>query len=415
MNNDLTAHPGSLTYRQQQRRDLLRFAQAAIRPAGFGYLDDTGVVDHTRPVELYITCRMTHVFALGLLAQEPPAAGGPGPDRMRELATHGVTAMLDGPLRDRERGGWFAAVHPDQVAVDTKAAYAHAFVVLAASSALTAGIDRAEELLTEALHIQEQYFWDEQQGLVVEEWDAAWEHLDDYRGINSCMHTVEAYLAAGAALGEHRWHERAARIATRVAGWARDNNWRIPEHFDHDWNPVLEHNRDRPADPFRPYGATVGHALEWARLLTTVDTRVHRSDSDLIHAAVQLNAQAIADGWAADGQDGFVYTTDWNGRPVVHERMHWVLTEAIATSTVLHWMTGQARYAADLEQWWNYAHEHLIDHADGSWRHELGRDNKPSSRTWQGRPDVYHAYQAALMADTLGAASFAEGVKKWRR
>ena len=40
-------------------------------------------------------------------------------------------------------------------------------------------------------------------------------------------------------------------------------------------------------------------------------------------------------GWAADGSDGFVYTTDWEGRPVVQERMHWVLTEAIATSTVL--------------------------------------------------------------------------------
>jgi mannose/cellobiose epimerase-like protein (N-acyl-D-glucosamine 2-epimerase family) len=29
---------------------------------------------------------------------------------------------------------------------------------------------------------------------------------------------------------------------------------------------MLEYNRDEPAHPFRPYGATVGHWLEWARL-----------------------------------------------------------------------------------------------------------------------------------------------------
>lgn len=31
------------------------------------------------------------------------------------------------------------------------------------------------------------------------------------------------------------------------------------------------------------------------------------------------------------------------------------------------------------------------------WVHELDRDNEPSTRTWAGHPDIYHALQATLM------------------
>lgn len=422
MSGARTTYCGGLAHRRQQRAMLLRFAQGSRCPEGFGYLTEEGTVDPAQPVELYVTCRMTHVVGLGLLAGESPAPGGPDAATLRELAAHGVAALLDGPLRDRDHGGWFASVRGAEVVVSSKQAYAHAFVVLAASTALTAGIARADELLAVALAVQEEHFWDEAEGLVVEEWDASWSDLDPYRGVNSCMHTVEAYLAAAAVLGERTWQDRAARIATRVVGWARDNSWRIPEHFDADWQPLPEHNKDRPADPFRPYGATVGHGLEWARLVATLHvagtSEVGPSDAEsthLLEAAVALADRAVADGWAADGADGFVYTTDWEGRPVVRERMHWVLTEAIATSTVLHWLTGEARHAADLERWWAYADRFLIDPEGNSWRHELAPDNTPSARTWPGRPDVYHAYQAVLTADTLGAPSFAAGVAGWPR
>ena len=405
--------PGGRDYRRARRTELLRFAQGSRVPEGFGYLDDDGAVDPGRPVELYVTCRMTHVFALGLMAGDPPAPGGPRSGELADLAAHGVAVLLDGPLRDAEHGGWFAAVRGEAVETATKQAYAHAFVVLAASTARTAGIPRADELLEAALAVHEQRFWDEEQGMVVEEWDASWSELDPYRGINSAMHTVEAYLAAWAAGAGPRWRERALRIAGRVVAWAGERSWRIPEHFDADWTPLPEHNEDRPADPFRPYGATVGHGLEWARLLVTLATTGERTDGTLLDAAVHLADRAVADGWAADGSDGFVYTTDWEGRPVVQERMHWVLTEAIATSTVLHWVTGEARHAVDLERWWRYADRYLVD-ADGrSWRHELDQHNRPSARTWPGRPDAYHAYQASLVAEVPGAASFAAGVAVW--
>ena len=60
---------------------------------------------------------------------------------------------------------------------------------------------------------------------------------------------------------------QALRTTERVVhGWARERDWRLPEHFTAEWEPLPDFNRDRPADPFRPYGVTVGHQFEWARL-----------------------------------------------------------------------------------------------------------------------------------------------------
>lgn len=400
-------HPAHEPDRAGLRADLLRFLVGSRHPLGFGYLQTDGELDATRPVELWITCRMTHVAALGMLAAEEPAPGGPGPDRLAELAGHGVAALL-GPLRDQEYDGWFAAVDGTGPVADAKQAYGHAFVVLAASSAVTAGVPRADELLAAATAVDLKRFWDDERGLGVEDWDRTWSRLEDYRGVNSNMHTVEAYLAAGDVTGDAVWHRRAGRIAEQVATWAAGNGWRIPEHFDGEWRPRLDYNAERPADPFRPYGATVGHGLEWARLLLSVDGSLATgAPPGLREAAVALYDRAVADGWAADGADGFVYTTGWDGAPVVRQRMHWVLAEAIGAAEALRQVTGEPRYAEDLTRWWRYADRFLVDHEHGSWHHELDVDNRPASTVWPGKPDVYHAYQAALIQEVSLVPSFA--------
>jgi mannose/cellobiose epimerase-like protein (N-acyl-D-glucosamine 2-epimerase family) len=348
------------------RADLLRFAARSRDPLGFGWLDEQGLVDPSRTVQLWITCRMTHVFSLAVLAGEPPAIGGPDLEELRSLATHGV-ASLRTSFADAAHGGWFAEIGPDGPVVMEKSAYAHAFVVLAASSAVEAGLEGADALLADALEVSERRFWDEAAGMVVDSWDRGFTSPDPYRGINSTMHTVEAYLAAADVTGDVRWLERAVRMASRLSGIAAAHEWRIPEHFDASWTALPAYNRDDPADPFRPYGATVGHGLEWARLL------------------------------AATGATGFVYTTDWDGTPVVRNRMHWVVAEALNTGRVLDAALGEPRYASRLALWWEYADQHLVDAVDGSWHHELAPDNAPTAATWSGKPDVYHAYQAALV------------------
>ena len=54
---------------------------------------------------------------------------------------------------------------------------------------------------------------------------------------------------------------------------------------------------------------------------------------------------------------GIVYTTDWDGKPVVHDRMHWTLAEAINTSSVLYHVTGKKQYAENYAEFMQYLDE----------------------------------------------------------
>jgi len=382
--------PAHRRWLEREGDRLLDFARAARHPdGGFAWLDDQGLPRLDQPVELWITCRMTHVFALGQLL------GRPG---NRQLVDHGVRALL-GPLRDQVNGGWYAAVDAAGPTDPSKQTYAHAFVVLAASSAARSGHPLARELLDDALEVMDTRLWSEADGMVVDAFDETFTQLSPYRGLNANMHTVEAFLAASDVTGDRIWRDRALRISERVLNdQAPQSNWRLVEHFDTRWQPLPDYNIDQPEDPFRPYGATVGHGLEWSRLALNLRAAHGAQGPDwLLTAAVRLFDRAVGDGWAADGQPGFVYTTDWDGKPVVRHRMHWVAAEATAAAASLYRATGEQRFAQLYEQWWDHIDERMRDMVGGSWWHELDELNQPSARVWSGKPDVYHALQATLV------------------
>ena len=369
---------------------LLEFGRASRHPdGGFAWLTDDGTPDLDRPVELWISCRMTHVYALGHLMGRPGCGA---------LADHGVAA-LRGRLRDGTHGGWYAKVGSDGPTVTDKTAYEHAFVVLAAASATAAGRPGGRELLDEALGVLLGHFWDDEYGMVVEQWDESWSTLDGYRGVNANMHTVEALLSAADVLDDDDLRARARRIVTRVVhDLARGNAWRIPEHFDATWTPQLEYNADQPAHPFRPYGATIGHWLEWSRLALHLRAGLGpEAPAWLLDDARSLFEAAVREGWAVDGADGFVYTVDWSGAPVVRERMHWVAAEATATASALYAATGDPAYAQWYATLWEHVEGCFADRERGSWHHELSPENTPSSNTWEGKPDTYPACQATLV------------------
>jgi sulfoquinovose isomerase len=381
---------------------LLRFGRAARDPAGgFGWLDSTGRPDPGRPQQLWVNARMTHVYALAYLMGRPGAGA---------LADHGIAA-LRGRFHDDRHGGWYAQVTGEGPTQTDKTAYEHAFVVLAGASATAAGRPGAAGLLDQAVTVLRERFWDDEHGMVVEQWDESFSELDGYRGVNANMHTVEALLTAADVLAEPALRGMALRIVTRVVhDLAAGNDWRIPEHFDASWTPDLDYNRDEPAHPFRPFGATVGHSLEWARLLLQLRAALGgEAPAWLLPDARSLFEAAVRDGWAVDGTDGFVYTVDWAGAPVVRERMHWVAAEATATAAALHRVTGEAGYAGWYETWWDHIGEHFIDRDGGSWWHELSPESRPSAEVWDGKPDIYHAFQATLvprlpLAPTLAVA-----------
>ena len=104
----VTPHPESapsLPEAEARRLDdaaarLVDVATHSLDPAGgFGWLDDAGRLTPGRPAETWVTCRMTHTFALAHLHGDARAA---------DLVDHGVQALRT-TLHDDRHGGWLSA------------------------------------------------------------------------------------------------------------------------------------------------------------------------------------------------------------------------------------------------------------------------------------------------------------------
>lgn len=422
-------------WRHAERDALIEFASRAAKPAGFGYLDAEGNHQEDHGIELWINGRFAHVMACEVLR---------GNEDAKPLLDLGMKALTES-LWDDKHAGWLASVHtgehedgmedgrvlPFDESSTRKQSYAHAFVILAAASAMQAGHPAARRLFDVAHELAEYHWW-EPIGLVRESFPRDWSETEDYRGINANMHFTEAMLASFDAAKDLEYLERALHICRFVIAQAEPRNWRIPEHYTSDWTFDPEYNRDRPADKFRPWGATVGHGLEWGRLMiqTAMVSLRHRiidrdAAAELVAAALHLIDRAIVDGWAVDGHDGFVYTTDFDGKPITAERMHWVVCEAInavhAARRALDELGDGAPSTDDLEidpadyealegEWWNYAKDYLIA-SPGHWREELDPQGNLSEKTWVGMPEIYHAYQALVLPDGDYAVGFAAAAK----
>lgn len=393
-------------FMKQIRNDLFAFGRKFPSPGGGAYyLGDDGTPWVERNRETWITCRMIHVYSM---------AGFLGFEGSEELIDAGLKG-LKGELRDVKNGGWYAGLTKENEIVPNKQCYAHAFVILAASSATLAGRPGAKELLKEALEVYDKYFWNEKEGLSCDTWNTEFTVQDDYRGINANMHTVEAFLAAADVLLDEKYRIRAGRIIEHVVTWAMNNDYRIPEHFTKEWIPDLDCNKEKPDDQFKPYGATPGHGLEWARLIAQWALSTYTDEKDYgkyIDVAEELYGRAVKDAWNADGAPGIVYTTDWEGNPIVHDRMHWTLAEAINTSAVLYRVTGKQAYADDYAEYMKYLDEVVLDHVNGSWFHQLNQKNEVIGTVWPGKSDLYHAVQATLIPYYPVEISVAVAAKK---
>lgn len=381
-----------LRWLERHGEALGTFGAGALTDYGFGWLDSEGAIDPTHDLELWINCRMTHCFSLLTLEGFPQFA---------HLADHGVRALTE-HFRDAEFGGFFAKIGHDGQPTDTsKQSYAHAFVVLAASSAVAAGREGARELLDDALAVLEQRFFEPEHRLHSDVYNREFTECEDYRGINANMHSVEALLSAGAVLDRPDLLDRAVGILERAINeFARGNNWALPEHFSPTWEVLLDYNKDEPAHPFRPYGATIGHWFEWARLAlharAGLEERGDTAPAWMHEGALALLTKAAAT-FGADGAPGFAYTLDWDGTPVVAERMHWVVNEALGAAAVAYRVTGERIWAERYQAWWEYAAQYFVDPDDQSWAHELSATNGESATVWAGKPDIYHAYQCTLL------------------
>jgi sulfoquinovose isomerase len=153
--------------------------------------------------------------------------------------------------------------------------------------------------------------------------------------------------------------------------------------------------------------------LEWSRLLIGLNTGLSAPPGWLLEASVSLFDRAIADGWLPE-PGGFGYTVDFNGAPVVTDRLHWVAAEAIGAAATLSRVVGGDRFEFWYRRCWDWTEARLIDRAEGSWRHELNNRAEPTAHMWPGKPDVYHSLQATLVGRLPAVSSFARGIAEGR-
>lgn len=349
---------------------------------------------------LLTVARATHCFALAEIL------GVPGCSMIVE---RGLEALWE-QHRDRAAGGYRDAVG-DRCGSPTRSAYGHAFVLLAASSAIVAGHD-ARPIFDDVLAVIDDHFWSEEDGASREAFGPDWNELEPYRGANSNMHLCEAYLAAADATADGALAARAARIARLIVdGRARSHSWMLPEHYDRRWAPRLDYNRDRLDDPFRPYGVTVGHLLEWSRLTLSAWIATGRRDEWMRECARELFSRALEVGWD-DEHGGLSYTVDFDGGQANPDHYWWPVAEGIAASSFLLQLEGEPIYEQWYRKLWEFAGAHLVDHVRGGWYAELDHENRRKSGPWHGKPDLYHALQASLLPLVAPGPSLAVSLRQ---
>ncbi|WP_347138477.1 AGE family epimerase/isomerase [Paracoccus sp. SSK6] len=370
------------------RRFLIRDAALALQffDASAGGRDGFQMLDRAgqplpAPLELHVTTRLVHSYALGQLAGRADAAG---------IIDRGMDLLWRGH-RDARHGGYVWALRDGAVADGTKLAYGHVFVMLAASTAKLAGHPDADRLLGDIAQVLEDRFWDEAAGLFRDEFTRDWQVFSTYRGMNANMHGVEALLAAHEATGERLHLDRAGRIlAFFIAGQAAAHGWRIPEHYDAGWRPDPGYEGN---PMFRPAGTTPGHSFEMARLLLQWWDLAGRRGGDAPRHARLLVETALRDAWLPQG--GLAYTLDFDGRVARSGRYWWPVTEAIGALAALI----KADPRPGDEDWyrrlWRFADAQLIDRHRGGWFPEPGMEGSRSGQ-FSGKPDIYHALQADL-------------------
>jgi sulfoquinovose isomerase len=355
---------------------IFEFGRKAIVPNGFGWIGNNGAIRDVMGTRLWITARMLHTYSLAALMGRPGAY---------DLVEHGIAA-LEGALKDKKHGGWYATIdnEGDGIVDASKQGYQHAFVLLGAASAVTTGHPRAHALLDEAIKIYEQHFWCEEIQMCYESWDETFSE------------TEEAFLIVYDVTKDKKWLDRALHITEfMIHKTAKSLSYRVNEHFDSNWKPLPDYNKETPASHFRAYGGTPGHWIEWGRLICHLRATLFEIGAGvpewMLEDAKGLFDATIRDAWFVDGAPGFVYSVDWDGKPVVRERIRWPAAEAIGTAYALYIATGDKKYEQYYQIWWDYCRTYLIDYEGCSWWQELDCNNKAgTSKVWDGKQDIYH-------------------------
>ena len=333
--------PAHARWLEAETDRLLDFGRRSVVPGGFARQDEAGEpVDG--PLELWIACRMTHVYAIGHLLGPRRLGRDRGPRarraarrvprrRARRLVRRGLARRHPGrhatrpPTRTRSSSSRRRARPPR-----AGRARASCSTRRSPSRPRTSGTTRPACPSSSGT--------------------ARSRTLDGYRG-------RQRQHAHGRGLPRRRGRHRAAHLARPRAADHRDGRARLRrrEPVAHpralrravEPGPRLQPRRaGAPVPPVRRDDRAL------ARVVAAHAARPRRADR---RAATSprpgcsptrppCSTPPSREGWDVDGAPGFVYTVDWSGKPVVRERMHWVAAEAVGAAAALHAATGEERF-----------------------------------------------------------------------
>jgi mannose/cellobiose epimerase-like protein (N-acyl-D-glucosamine 2-epimerase family) len=248
----------------------------------------------------------------------------------------------------------------------------------------------------------EQRFWEPAHGLYADEATPDWQ-VGPYRGQNANMHACEAMLAAHAATGEPRYLDRALTLATSITQrQALQAGGLVWEHYNTDWTPDWDYNRDDKTNIFRPWGFQTGHLTEWAKLLLMLERRLGTAAPDWLYpTACHFFDTAMKHGWD-EVYGGLVYGFAPDGEVCDGDKYFWVQAESLAAAAWLAVRSGDDAYWQWYDRLWAYAWQHFVDHEHGAWYRILAPDNSKvtDEKSPAGKTD-YHTMGACQ--DVLAA------------
>lgn len=362
----------------------------AIDPAGgfFHYYLDDGTVYDASHRHLVSSTRFVFNYAMAAIEFGKP--------EYLEATRHGLRYLRD-VHRNAATGGYAWTIRDGKPEDRTHHCYGVAFVLLAYSTALKAGIKEATAWMDETWQLLEKHFWDAEANLYRDEADPEW-HFSTYRGQNANMHMCEAMLAAYQASKEPRYLDRALTLArTMTQRQAKLANGLVWEHYHVDWSIDWDYHRDDPKHLFRPWGFQPGHQTEWAKLLTIMEPLLRERGQEeawILPTAQHLFDTALARAWdSVDG--GICYGFAPDGSICDGDKYFWVQAESLAAAALLHARTSDTKYDDWYIKLWKYSWEYFIDHQYGAWYRILTQDNKKYSneKSPAGKVD-YHTMGA---------------------
>ncbi len=154
---------------EQETDRIFDFGKNSVVPTGFGWLGNKGQIKEEMGTHLWITARMLHVYSVAA------AMGRPG---AYSLVDHGIKAM-NGALRDKKYGGWYACVNDEGVVDASKQGYQHFFALRVLPAPSLPVIRKRASCSITPIEIIEKYFWSEEEQMCLESWDEAFSKTEE--------------------------------------------------------------------------------------------------------------------------------------------------------------------------------------------------------------------------------------------